>query len=106
MFRRLNCPNEYVNRDGQQVKCNHVLIVLPDWILTNLKLMEGDEEGIIKIHCSGCKGSKFGEIKYVGGELTYEALLFKPDLGVATKFQNELKCTEALLVEDLNAKEN
>jgi hypothetical protein len=98
MYYSLRCKNTYVNKEGKQVTCNHVLASLPGWVLGMLRNLEGDPEGKLVFFCRSCKASRFAEIKFVDGKLTFEALLERPDFGKPLEFGEIVNVSEAPII--------
>ena len=98
MYYSLKCRNVYKNKEGKDTVCNHILASLPGWVLSQLRLLEGDSEGKLVFFCRSCKASRFAEIKYVDGKLTFEALLERPDFGKPLEFQEIINISEAPII--------
>ena len=99
MYYQLRCQNVWRNKEDEDIVCGHILASLPGWVLAQLKLLEGDSEGKLIVFCRSCKASRFAEIKYVDGKLTFEALMEKPDFGVPLEFGTVINVSEAPIVE-------
>jgi hypothetical protein len=85
----------------ERKRCNRFLATIPSWIFTQLKALEGDPEGKIILRCPSCHGeSRFVEIKYTDGKLTFETINGKPELGKPIEFEEVIICSEAALVEE------
>jgi len=52
---------------------------LPEWVFDGLKEREGKEDGKVIARCTSCKVSRFSEIKYVDGKLTFVSIK-NPDI--------------------------
>jgi hypothetical protein len=98
-MRQITCQNTHISLGYGQYKCDRFLVGLPDWILTQLKLMEGDPEGKIIVRCPKCHGAtRFAEIKYINGKLTFQILTDKIYLGEKVVFDDSLICAQAGLI--------
>ena len=97
-MRSIKCQNERVGYKGK-TSCNYELLSLPEWILTQLKLMEGDPEGKIVVHCHWCRGTRWAEIKYENGKLVFKSLKERPLLGEPAMFEDLSITSQSGLVE-------
>jgi hypothetical protein len=96
-MKQVRCQNHRQHFSGDK-SCGKFLVSIPDCILSALKVLEGEEEGKIIVQCGSCRSVRFAEIKYVGGELTWESVVEKPNLGEKLKFKNISFASEAPLI--------
>jgi hypothetical protein len=97
---KICCQNKRVQPNKGPDKCDRFLISLPNWVLSALKTLEGEEEGKIILKCHSCRGDSFVEIKFINGEISFVAVEGMPNLGEKLKFKNVDARSEAPLIEE------
>lgn len=97
---KLHCANERMGSHGKE-KCDRILISIPDWIITQLKLLEGDPEARIILRCPSCPSAgRFSKISFVDGKLAFQTITEELDLGKRLDYEDVSICSEAGLLED------
>lgn len=97
----IRCQNVHI-KNGRKIKCDKILLSIPQWILSGLKIKEGDDDGKLVLLCKYCSVGRFIEIKYIDGKLTFNTLIGKPDIGKEHKFQKVISISETEIVEESN----
>lgn len=100
MFCKIRCQNESRDREGKPIKCNHIVLSIPDWLMVVLKDMEGHKEACVRYFCHWCKGSKCNEIRFVNGKLAFRTVKLQDDIGKEAKFEDVQACSEATLTQE------
>jgi hypothetical protein len=95
---KITCQNSRLKNEGPE-KCDKFLVSVPEWVLSGLKMLEGEPEGVIVVQCQSCRSARFAEIKYVKGKLAFISVIKKPELGEKHKFKIVEACSEAPLIE-------